>query len=83
MPRAALVPKDGRVESPLYGETVAVCDKCVGDLLYCDVHDAYLCPVCDRWQEAACADPDCPYCPSRPERPTLCAHSDRHRRAGS
>jgi hypothetical protein len=59
------VPKDGRGESPLYGETVAVCDKCVGDLLYCDIHDAYLCPVCDRWQqEAACADPDCPTAPA-------------------
>ena len=25
-----------------------VCELCIGDLLYCDRHDAYFCPVCDR-----------------------------------
>jgi len=55
-----------------------VCDRCVGDLLYCMKHDAYLCPVCDRWTEAPCADPNCDYCPARPSRPSKCEHSDEH-----
>jgi hypothetical protein len=42
---------------------VPVCDVCVSDLLYCDRHGACFCPVCDRWQEQACTDSECTYCP--------------------
>lgn len=55
-----------------------VCERCVGDLLYCDRHDAYFCPVCDLWVERACPDPECPYCPGRPEGPSGCSHPDSH-----
>ena len=55
-----------------------VCERCVSDLLYCGLRDAYLCPVCDRWVENACSDPQCGYCPGRPERPSECDHPDRH-----
>ncbi|TPG12240.1 hypothetical protein EAH86_20230 [Pedococcus bigeumensis] len=57
---------------------MSVCEVCVSDLLYCDRHDAYLCPLCDRWQESACTDPECTYCLGRPDRPSLCEHPDRH-----
>jgi hypothetical protein len=58
--------------------SVSVCELCVSDLLFCDRHDAYFCPVCDRWQEGACTDPECTYCPGRPEKPSMCEHPDRH-----
>ena len=55
------------------------CDRCVADLLYCDVHDADYCPVCDRWVENGCGDPDCTYCAGRAARPSECQHDpERH-----
>jgi hypothetical protein len=55
-----------------------VCERCVGDLLYCNRHDAYFCLVCDLWVERSCSDPECPYCPGRPDKPSGCDHPDRH-----
>jgi hypothetical protein len=55
-----------------------VCDQCVSDVLYCERHDAYLCPYCNLWQESACGDPGCSYCPGRPEKPGTCAHPQDH-----
>lgn len=55
------------------------CERCVSDLLYCDVHDAYFCPICDRWIEDVCGDPGCTYCPGRAMKPSSCDHDpDRH-----
>jgi hypothetical protein len=48
------------------------------DLLYCDVHDAYLCPVGDHWIDAACGDSGCSYCVGRQARPSACGDPDRH-----
>jgi hypothetical protein len=62
-----------------YVLAVAVHERCSGDLLYCDVHDADFCPVCDEWISAACADAECDYCPTRADRPSLCSHDEgRH-----
>jgi hypothetical protein len=54
------------------------CERCVADLLYCDVHDAYFCPICDRWIESACGDPDCTYCVGRAPTPSGCEHDPAH-----
>jgi len=37
---------------------------------YCETHDAYFDPLKDEWLESACDDPECWYCPGRPERPS-------------
>jgi hypothetical protein len=55
-----------------------VCERCVGDLLYCDRRDADFCPVCDAWVSSGCTDPECSYCPGRPVRPSGCDHPERH-----
>jgi hypothetical protein len=34
-------------------------------------HDALHCRVCDLWLEPACTDEKCPYCPKRPEKPSM------------
>jgi hypothetical protein len=41
------------------------------DKEYCETHDAYFDPLKDEWLESACSDPECWYCPGRPERPSL------------
>lgn len=33
--------------------------------------DAYYCKDCDRWIEGKCGDPDCDFCRTRPEKPSL------------
>ena len=58
----------------------SVCEQCVSDLLFCDMHDAYFCPVCDAWVEAACGDATCDYCKGRAVRPSECIHPERHYR---
>jgi len=56
-----------------------VCEVCGGSsLLYCDAHDSELCPSCDRWLSTVCGDPECPYCPGRPQRPSECRHDEEH-----
>ena len=56
--------------------TMSACSECGTALLYCDRHDAFLCPVCDAWVEGTCAEADCPYCPGRPDKPSACSHPD-------
>lgn len=48
------------------------------DRLYCDRHDAYLCPSCHTWVESPCSDPQCSYCPGRPDGPRGCDHPRDH-----
>ena len=62
-----------------YVGTVAVHERCLGELLYCDIHDAYFCPNCDEWIESSCGDPECEHCPTRAARPSECSHDDGHR----
>lgn len=41
---------------------------------YCGIHDVYFCEACDVWLEKVCSDPDCEFCPTRPQRPSGCQH---------
>lgn len=34
---------------------------------YHDKHDSYYCGICYEWLESACDDPDCWFCPGRPD----------------
>jgi hypothetical protein len=36
---------------------------------YSEKYDAYFCSKCNSWLEKKCSDPNCYYCPNRPERP--------------
>lgn len=36
---------------------------------YSKKYDAYYCEQCNIWLEDKCNDPECEYCPSRPETP--------------
>jgi hypothetical protein len=40
---------------------------------YNQEYDAYYNSVNDEWIEDKCSDPDCFYCPSRPEKPSMVA----------
>jgi hypothetical protein len=46
-----------------------LCEKCGAGRVYHMDFDAYFCPGCNLWLEAACDDPSCSYCPGRPTRP--------------
>ena len=52
---------------PEYSETK--CDNCKAPAIYHDKFDAYLCVYCNVWLEKKCGDPNCEYCPTRPESP--------------
>ncbi|MCE4048833.1 MULTISPECIES: hypothetical protein [Bacillaceae] len=45
------------------------CKKCQHNLVYYEDYDAYFCPSCNEWTEVKCEDPNCSYCPKRPEKP--------------
>lgn len=45
------------------------CSKCNSNLVYSDDFDTYFCPKCNSWTESKCSDPNCKYCPNRPEKP--------------
>jgi len=38
-------------------------------IVYVDLYDAYACPRCVRWQHGKRSDPECIYCPGRPDSP--------------
>jgi hypothetical protein len=46
-----------------------LCKNCGNNQIYFDKYDAYFCPKCNLWLENKCGDPDCYYCPKRPDRP--------------
>ncbi|MFJ7737648.1 hypothetical protein ACIQ2D_15140 [Lysinibacillus sp. NPDC097287] len=54
---------DGQIEQD------KLCSTCKCNLVYYDDFDTYFCPTCNSWLEAKCSDPDCYYCPNRPETP--------------
>lgn len=69
-----IVEKDGQViidGFELYGqiEQNNFCSQCKSNLVYYDKFDTYFCPKCNSWTESKCSDPQCKYCPSRPEYP--------------
>jgi hypothetical protein len=45
------------------------CSNCKFNLVYYEDFDAYFCSKCNYWTESKCSDPDCNYCPQRPEKP--------------
>ncbi|SES44419.1 hypothetical protein [Psychrobacillus sp. OK032] len=53
----------GQIEQEKY------CPKCKFNFVYYDDFDTYFCPKCNSWIESKCSDPNCKYCPNRPEKP--------------
>lgn len=49
------------------------CIRCMEPLLYNEEFDSVYCAACDAWREAACSDPACEYCGSRPLKPSGCS----------
>jgi hypothetical protein len=47
------------------------CEQCGTDEQYSERYDAYFCPTCDIWLNDACDNPDCGFCVSRPEKPSM------------
>lgn len=45
------------------------CTACYGPTRYDEKFDSVFCPACNIWLEARCGDPECCFCPGRPERP--------------
>lgn len=51
-----------------YVSKESVCPLCGGkSLVQIDKYDSWACMSCFEWLDAACGDPDCPYCSQRPE----------------
>lgn len=76
--RAAVI--DGQKQFFLYHKETMIefeemanhCVCCMEPLLYNEEYDSVFCRECDAWREAACSDPLCEYCGTRPARPSLC-----------
>ena len=47
------------------------CDRCAAPADWVKAFDAMACSTCDRWLEPQCTRSGCPFCPERPERPSL------------
>jgi len=45
------------------------CDKCGNPKEYHALYDAFFCAKCNEWRESRCEDPNCEFCPKRPEKP--------------
>lgn len=43
--------------------------KCGSERKYDNDYDAYYCGPCNVWAEEKCTDPNCEFCPNRPEVP--------------
>ena len=43
--------------------------KCGSQRKYDNDYDAYYCGPCNVWAEEKCTDPNCEFCPDRPEVP--------------
>jgi len=48
---------------------IEVCSKHL-QAVYNDKYDAYYCPVCLKWSEDKCGDPNCNFCKKRPKTPS-------------
>ena len=45
------------------------CAICHEQIIYSEQYDAYYCYGCNVWLEGKCSDPECYFCPNRPEKP--------------
>ncbi len=52
------------------------CPYCAEKCDYNQYHDCHFCKGCDIWTEKTCDDPDCYYCPGRPEKPSQFNYRD-------
>jgi len=43
--------------------------NCEATRQYSEEYDSYYCRECNVWLESRCNDPECEFCPSRPELP--------------
>ena len=43
-------------------------DKGISFIQYNENYDSYYCGICGEWLEKVCDDPDCTFCPGRPEK---------------
>lgn len=50
--------------------TTRFCSNCTSERQYSNKYDAYYCELCNIWLEEKCSDPECQYCPTRPEKPS-------------
>ncbi len=48
------------------------CSGCGSEVKYNNRYDAYYCELCNQWLEVKCNDPECEYCPERPNKPSQC-----------
>lgn len=46
------------------------CSECTGRVCFDERWDAFFCPSCDVWLEAACGARRCAFCGGRPARPS-------------
>jgi hypothetical protein len=49
---------------------MTICEQCNKERQYSTKYDAYYCQACDSWLEGKCGDPNCDFCPTRPEHPS-------------
>lgn len=56
-----------RDTSTSFGKRVPLC-VCGATGVRDEKHDAYYCPTSHVWLELPCGDPDCEFCPDRPEK---------------
>ncbi len=45
------------------------CGECGWPIVYHMRYDAACCPTCNEWREEKCSDPECMFCPGRPDLP--------------
>lgn len=46
-----------------------ICKKCSNPTVHFESYDAYVCGLCNSWNEKQCSDNECYYCVNRPEKP--------------
>lgn len=52
-----------------YVQSHRTCPTCNHIKLFDIDHDSHFCPLCNIWLESTCRDPECEFCPTRPEKP--------------
>jgi len=74
--RIAILPINSEGEIALTGfhfegyvQNRRFCSKCQHFQLFDIDHDSHFCPLCNIWLEGTCDDPECGFCPTRPEKP--------------
>lgn len=53
------------------------CEECGAEMISCEEYDTYYCSSCDTWGEEKCEDEYCPFCPTRPDKPSQLDDSEK------